>query len=127
MRRVIIDMKNYLFADAVRRSLISFDSDFEPYKTETSAETTELCKMLHSYALIMEVTALSPWSLEERLRRRDAVKLREPGCKIVLMVDENTERKLADRVRQAKKDGLIDGFIYGSISTTYLAAVIDTL
>ena len=45
----------------------------------------------------------------------------------VLVVDENTERKLADKVRQAKKDGLIDNFIYGSVSATYLSAVIDTL
>lgn len=127
MRRVIIDMKNYLFADAVRRSLISFDSDFEPYKTEKTEETTELCKMLHPYALIMEVTEPSPWGLTERLKTLEMVKAQEPHCKIVLMVDENTEKNLADKVRQAKKDGLIDGFIYGSISTTYLAAVVDTL
>lgn len=127
MRRVIIDMKNYLFADAVRRSLISFDADFEPYKTEKTEETAALCQMLHPYALIMEVTEPSPWGLSARMRIRDLVKTQEPHCKIVLMVDENTEKKLADKVRQAKKDGLIDGFIYGSISTTYLAAVIDTL
>ena len=35
----------------------------------------------------------------------------DPGCKIVLVVDENTEKKLADKVRQAKKDALIDNFI----------------
>ena len=46
---------------------------------------------------------------------------------IVLVVDENTEKKLADKVRQAKKDGLVDNFIYGSVSSTYLSAVIDAL
>ena len=55
------------------------------------------------------------------------MKARSPGCKIVLVVDENTEKKLADKVRQAKKDGLIDNFIYGSVSSTYLSAVIDAL
>ncbi|MDD6539525.1 MAG: hypothetical protein PUF85_01900 [Firmicutes bacterium] len=55
------------------------------------------------------------------------MKARSPGCKIVLVVDENTEKKLADKVRQAKKDGLIDNFIYGSVSATYLLAVIDAL
>ena len=35
--------------------------------------------------------------------------------------------KLADKVRRAKKDGLIDNFIYGSVSATYLSAVIDAL
>ena len=33
----------------------------------------------------------------------------------------------ADDVKIAKKDGLIDNFIYASISPTYLAAVLDTL
>ena len=55
------------------------------------------------------------------------MKARSPGCKIVLVVDENTEKKLADKVRQAKKDGLVDNFIYGSVSSTYLSAVIDAL
>ena len=38
-----------------------------------------------------------------------------------------TPKKLADKVRQVKKDGLIDNFIYGSVSSTYLSAVIDAL
>ena len=58
---------------------------------------------------------------------RNEVKAQNPNCKIVLVVDENTEKKLADKVRQAKKDGLVDNFIYGSVSSTYLSAVIDAL
>ena len=61
------------------------------------------------------------------MRIRDALKNSNPDCKVVLVVDENTEKKLADRVRQAKKDGLIDNFIYGSVSSSYLSAVIDAL
>ena len=61
------------------------------------------------------------------MKIRDEVRAENSGCKIVLVVDENTEKKLADKVRQAKKDGLIDNFIYGSVSSAYLAAVIDTL
>ena len=61
------------------------------------------------------------------MKIRDEVKSYCPDCKIVLVVDENTEKKLADKVRRAKKDGLIDNFLYGSVSATYLSAVIDTL
>jgi hypothetical protein len=75
----------------------------------------------------MEVTGYTPWKLEERIKIRDEVKAKNPNCKVVLVVDENTEQKLADRVRQTKKDGLIDNFIYGSVSATYLSAVIDAL
>ena len=75
MHRIVIDMQNTLFADAIAEALRRFDSD----------------------------------------------------CKTVLVVDENTERRLADMVRQAKKDGLVDNFIYGSVSSSYLSAVIDAL
>ena len=46
---------------------------------------------------------------------------------IVLVVDENAEKEVAKQVKQAKKDGLIDQFIYGSISASYLADIMDTL
>ena len=75
----------------------------------------------------MEVTCYTPWKLEERLRIRDEVKQQSPDCKIVLIVDENAEKKLTQRVLQTKKDGLIDQFIYGSTSPEYLVALTDTL
>ena len=86
-----------------------------------------MCVFTEANILIMEVTAYTPWRLEERMKIRDEVKAQLPNCKIVLVVDENTEKKRADKVRQAKKDGLIDNFIYGSVSSTYLSAVIDAL
>ena len=61
------------------------------------------------------------------LKIRNAVKNVHPDCKVVLVVDENSEKEAADRVRQAKKDGLIDQFIYGSTSPAYLVALMDTL
>ena len=127
LRRVVIDMQNTLFADAVAEALRRFDSDFEPIMSESSEKILFLCDSVLANVLIMEVTAYTPWKLEERMKIRDKLKKTNPDCKIVLVVDENTEKKLADQVRQVKKDGLIDNFIYGSVSSTYLSAVIDTL
>ena len=127
MRRVVIDMQNTLFADAVAEALRRFDSDFEPIMSESPEKILFLCDSVLTNVLIMEVTAYTPWKLEERMKIRDKLKKTNPDCKIVLVVDENTEKKLADQVRQVKKDGLIDNFIYGSVSSTYLSAVIDTL
>ncbi|MDD7523102.1 MAG: hypothetical protein PUK13_03195 [Clostridiales bacterium] len=127
MRRVVIDMQNALFADAIATVLRDFDSDFEVYQSESPVKTSDMCAFTEANILIMEVTAYSSWKLEERMKIRNEVKAQNPGCKIVLVVDENSEKKLADKVRLAKKDGLIDNFIYGSISATYLSAVIDTL
>ena len=127
MRRVVVDMQNALFADAISSALKNFDSDFSAYQSEAPKLTTEMCFDIQANVLIMEVTAYTPWRLEERMKIRDEVKAQLPNCKIVLVVDENTEKKLADKVRQAKKDGLVDNFIYGSVSSTYLSAVIDAL
>ena len=127
MRRVVIDMQNTLFADVVAEALRRFDSDFEPIMSESPEKILFLCDSVLANVLIMEVTAYTPWKLEERMKIRDKLKKTNPDCKIVLVVDENTEKKLADQVRQVKKDGLIDNFIYGSVSSTYLSAVIDTL
>ena len=127
MRRVVIDMQNALFADAIATVLRDFDSDFEVYQSESPVKTSDMCAFTEANILIMEVTAYSSWKLEERMKIRNEVKAQNPGCKIVLVVDENSEKKLADKVRLAKKDGLIDNFIYGSVSSTYLSAVIDAL
>lgn len=127
MRRIVIDMQNTLFADAIAEALRRFDSDLDPILSESPDQTLSLCKTISAHVLIMEVTAYTPWCLKERLKLRDALKEAVPYCKTVLVVDENTERRLADMVRQAKKDGLVDNFIYGSVSSSYLSAVIDAL
>lgn len=127
MRRVVVDMQNVLFADAIATALRDFDSDFEVFKSESPDKTLDLCADTEANILIMEVTAYTPWKLEERMKIRDELRKVNPDCKIVFVVDENTEKKLADKVRRAKKDGLIDNFLYGSVSATYLSAVIDTL
>ena len=127
MRKVVVDMQNALFADAISTALKNFNSDFNVYQSEKPDKTAELCFYVQADILIMEVTAYTPWKLEGRMEIRNEVKAQSPDCKIVLEVDENTEKKLADKVRQAKKDGLIDSFIYGSVSSTYLSAVIDAL
>lgn len=127
MRRVVIDMQNILFADAIAEALRRFDSDFDPIMSESPDKTLTLCNAVLANVLIMEVTSYKPWKLEERLKIRNELRKENPNCKIALVVDENTEKRLADQVRQAKKDGLVDNFIYGSISSTYLAAVIDAL
>ena len=80
----------------------------------------ELCQIYEPFVLVMEVTGYAPWKLGERLRLRDEVKALCPNCKIALMVDSNTERQTAKDIRDAKKDGLIDQFFYGSMPAEYL-------
>ncbi len=127
MRKVVIDMQNVLFSDAIAKTLQNADLDFSVYTSEHPSKTLRLCVDAEADILIMEVTAYTPWKLAERMKIRDAAKRQNLNLKIALVVDENTEKMLAEEVCQTKKDGLIDNFIYGSVSATYLLAIIDAL
>ena len=50
-----------------------------------------------------------------------------PRCKTVLLVDEAEYPELAAAVCMAKKDRIIDDFVYASVSPAYLSAMIDSL
>lgn len=127
MRRIVIDMQNYMFADAVAKALMKEESDFEVYLSESPDKTVDLCRVSVPYALLLEVTKYGPRRISDRMKIRDAIKKFSPKCKMVFVVDEVSESNLAQEVKQAKKDGLIDQFIYASISSTYLTALVDTL
>ena len=127
MRRIVINMQNVLFCNAIADTLRRSGYELEPYTVDAPERVVDDCKWIVPYALLMEVTGYTPWKLVERLKIRDAVKEMYPDCKIVLIVDENAEKAVAKQVKQAKKDGLIDQFIYGSISASYLADIVDSL
>ena len=127
MRRILINMQNALFSNAISETLRRSENELDPYTVDSPDKVVDDCKWIAPYALLMEVTGYTPWKLEERMKLRDTVKALRPDCKIVLIVDENAEKAVARKVKQAKKDGLIDQFIYGSISATYLADIVDSL
>ena len=127
MRRIVINMQNSLFCNAISETLRISGNELNPYSVDSPDKILDECKWVAPYALLMEVTGYTPWKLCERMKIISSVRLQVPECKIVLIVDENAEKELAKEVRQAKKDGLIDQFIYGSISATYLADIVDSL
>ena len=120
-------MKDLFFADALAQSLQADPRGGFTVQRVTAPEELVQYSALYSPYAVLEVTRYPPYGMEERLKIRNAVKNVHPDCKVVLVVDENSEKEAADRVRQAKKDGLIDQFIYGSISPEYLVALTDTL
>jgi len=120
-------MQNSLFCNAISETLKSSENEFDTYTVDSPDKIVDECKWISPYAILMEVTGYTPWKLCERLKIRNEIKEKQPDCKIVLIVDENAEKDVAKQVKQAKKDGLIDQFIYGSISASYLADIVDCL
>jgi nitrogen regulatory protein PII len=127
MKRILINMQNTLFCNAISETLRSSGNELDPYTVDSPDRVVEECKWLAPYAILMEVTGYAPWRLEERMKLRDATKELLPECKIVFVVDENAEKDVAKLVKETKKQGLIDQFVYGSISASYLADIIDSL
>ena len=127
MRRIVLDMKGGLLSEAVMQSLSGCDPDFLIYRSSKPEETLALCRTCRANVLVMEVIRQGLWKLSERIRLCSAVRQLGWVCKVLLLVDENADELLASEVRQTVKDQLADGFIYASVSPTYLAGVIDTL
>ena len=127
MRRIAINMQNALFCHAIADTLRRSGNELEPYTIDSPDKVADECKWITPYALLMEVGTNAPWRLCDRIALGNAVKAKAPDCKVVLIVDENTHKAAAKDVREAKKEGLIDQFVYGSISATYLADIVDSL
>ena len=127
MRRIVINMQSFLFCNAIADTLSRSGNELEPYTIDSPDKVVDECKWIAPYALMLEVTGHTPWMLHERMKICEAVKQKHPECKLVLIVDENADKEIAKQVKQAKKDGYIDQFIYGSISASYLADIIDSL
>ena len=117
-------MQSRLYAKAIRRLLVQELDNYQVVISKSPSETTKQCKLLHPYALLMEVTGYTPWRLEERLSIRDMVK---KDCKVILIVDDVSEPELAENVKNAKQSGLIDAFLFTSTTENYLVAVMDSL
>lgn len=120
MQKIVVDMQNYLFADSVAAAFKNADYDIDVVRAESPMNTVELCRLYKPFVLIMEVTGYTPWLLCERMKLRDKVKTVCPECKIALIVDSNSEKQAARDIRDAKKNGLIDQFFYGSMTAEYL-------
>ena len=74
MKKIVVDMQNYLFGDSIATAFRSSDYDIDAVRTESPKDTVELCRVYKPFVLVMEVTGYTPWMLCERLKLRDEVK-----------------------------------------------------
>ena len=125
MPRIVINTQNFMFADMIKRTLEG--DDFSVTVVEKPEKLMQEFNRTAANIVLMEVTGYTPWKIEERMKLRNQIKQIDPDCKIVYLVDEKEEPAVAQKVRRAKTDGLIDQFIYTSISAGYLLGVMETL
>ena len=95
--------------------------------SESPDSTAEWCKTHRPDVLLMEGKMFSPWMFSERMAIRDKVKRSTENCGIVLFVDDESNKNLSEEVQQAKRECLIDAFLFDSVSENYFASVIDSV
>ena len=128
MRDVVVSMQNTLLSEAVARSLTETgDFRVEQILPGKTGDTFSLCRAAQADILLMEVSRLAAYTLESRLKLIERVREAVPGCKFVLLCDENSDAELARQVKCARQDRLIDAFLYASVTPAYLTAAIDAL
>ena len=125
MPRIVINTRNYMFADMIMRTLEG--NDFSVTVVEKPERLMQEFNRTAANIVLMEVTGYTPWKIEERMKLRHQINQIDPECKIAFLVDEKANPAVAKKVRQAKTDGLIDQFIYTSISASYLLGLMETL
>ena len=128
MRVVLVSMQNTLLSEAVARSLAEA-GEFRvkqvlPGKT---VDIFSLCRAAQADILLMEVSRIAAYTLENRLTLIGRVRAALPECKFVLLCDENSDAELAQQVKCARQDRLIDAFLYASVTPAYLTAALDAL
>lgn len=127
MRKIVLDIQSSIHAHNMERMLMQELDDCQIVISESPDSTLEWCKMHQPDVLLMEVKAFSPWMFSERMAIRDKVKRSTENCRVVLFVDDESNKNLTEEVQQAKREGLIDAFLFDSVSENYFASVIDSV
>lgn len=96
MRKIVVDMQNFLFADSVATAFRNSDYEIDVVRTESPTDTVKMCKIYKPFALIMEVTSSTPWKFYERMKIRDEVKMACPDARSHLswiLIRKNRQQK----------------------------------
>ena len=122
MKKIVLDIQSNIHAHTMERMLMQELDDCQVVISESPDSTAEWCKTHRPDVLLMEVKMFSPWMFSERMAIRDKVKRSTENCRVVLFVDDESNKNLTEEVRQAKREGLIDAFLFDSVSENYFAS-----
>lgn len=128
MKNIVVSMQNTLLSEAIARSFAETgEFRIEQILPGKTNDTLSLCCAMQAEVLLMEVSRLKAYTLDNRLKLIDDVRKKISGCKFALLCDENSDEELARRVKIARQDHKIDAFFYTSVTSGYLTAAVDAL
>ena len=127
VRKIVVSIRNGLMAESITRALRNC-GEFLPYQVSPEAHTSisAQCESLGADILLMEVSYAPGTTVEARLNEIRQVHSSNPGCKVVMLCDDNSAPEIAHKVTQFKKDRLIDIFFYTSVTENYLMSTLTS-
>lgn len=129
MVKILVSIQNGLLAEAMT-AMLRESGEFEPFPIPVGGKNSNVvskCEILDVQMALLEVSFANGTTVETRLNEIKQIRSTVPNCKIVLLCDENSAPNIAREVMLAKKDGLIDGFFYSSVTARYLLAALMAL
>lgn len=126
MKSIVVSIPNTLLSGGLCLYLKK-EPGFRVFREDRLEQLADTCVAAGADVLLAEVHHRSPYTVGDWLRRSEEVKEKLPRCKVAFVVDENSSPEVAEEVRIAKGEGLIDAFFYGTVSGEYMTAVIGSL
>jgi len=128
MRKIVVSIQNGLLAEALT-NLLKESGEFEPFRVvvDKKKRTVPACLAFESDIVLMEVSQAPAAALNVRKSEINEIRQMLPGCKVVLICDENVSPQTARDVVAAKKSNEIYAFYYSSVTTKYLIAALYAL
>lgn len=124
MKKIVLSICNSLMAMSITHSLTQTGgfqiASIRPGCKEIARE----CADASADVLLMEAAFNIGATLDDCLKEAKRLRSLRPECKTILLCDENSAPEVARRIALAKKDGLIDDFVYSSVSESYLTAML---
>lgn len=128
MRKIVVSVRNGLLSEAIIRALNDC-GEFQTYQVSPESRTSipDQCKAVCADLLLMEVSYTPGTTVEARMDDIRRLHAEAPGCRVALLCDDRSAPEIAYRITQLKKDRLIDGFFYTSVSESYLLSALASL
>lgn len=124
MKTIVLSICNSLMSMSITRSLDHAGGFLIRSLCPGGREVAEECTAASADILLMEAAYDIGATLDDCLKEARLLRSLRPECKMILLCDENSVPEVARRVALAKKDGLIDDFVYSSVSESYLTAML---
>ncbi|SRR5690554_2970120 len=122
-------MQNNLLAGAIVKYLTE-RGELMPKRIQNPSKEDEpylTSAALNADVVLMEISRLPNFTLDRRIETARKIKKTLPKCKVALLCDENADPDIAEKIKDAKMMGLIDGFFYSSVTGEYISAALDAL